>query len=188
MEASWGFRGCRWEMLSLQPVLTPLLGLFPAWPDAWTVSALDGEGQRLHSELPPGGLSSSPSLRSCCKRSPILISIIYIWVFFCSLASWEKFEFGPILIMWLRFWTPPNCTYRLVNEPLAAWWHPVCTGTGPIVQLESLLDPYLQLKSVSYIIKSSDLSTTSSVNIFCMCVVWRRACSRTKAEREALDE
>lgn len=38
--------------VSLQPVLTPFLGLFPAWPDAWTIWALDGEGQQLHSELP----------------------------------------------------------------------------------------------------------------------------------------
>lgn len=40
MEAGWGFFGCRWETLSLQHVLTVLLGLFPAWLDAWTVSAL----------------------------------------------------------------------------------------------------------------------------------------------------
>lgn len=70
------------------PGLARCLDRFSSW---W--------GGTLHSKLPLWGLSSSPSLRSCYKRSPVLISIICMWVFLLLLtACWEKNETRKIFI------------------------------------------------------------------------------------------
>lgn len=86
---------CRWEMLSIQHVLTLPLGLFPAWPDAWTVSALDAKGQQLHCELPPW-MSELLILSEKLQTVPVIICIEG----FHSFAHYQPRE--------SRIWTHPD--------------------------------------------------------------------------------
>lgn len=150
-------------MLSIQHVLTLPLGLFPAWPDASTASALDAEGQQLHSD-PPLDVWALHPLWEAVPNDPCLhFSHLYHRVsFFCYLQN--RIGTHPDHESWTCTGMLHHQQHDGVHHPLFAHWDwangPVKRPNRPVAVAE-LCHLYNQkfwlVKNIKY-------------KYFCMCV------------------